>query len=244
MNTGIYIRAIQKSIHGSPSECAKVAKSLGLSMVLFMTIWQEAKKTKIINSKTLFDYVKAMADVGIEPGIWGYPWVGKEREYVTFTQSKVEQLEGLLRWVVIDPELGYQFRKSSEERARSGAELLVTGLLDVVNESILFGTTSYGAAHVQKSFPWRDFVLGFGSPQFYKAARATIDLAVPAWRSKGFVELMPSLPLYGPNGGTKLASYADYVISRDPNAISGLLFWSWRQLDKAEKKAIKALSER
>lgn len=227
MRLGVYIRAITISYGGSRAVAEK-AKNAGLTFVPIMAIWQEADKTKLINTRKLEDYAEALTEVGVEPWIWGYPWVGKETEFIERVQWAKATCRGMLRGVLIDPELGYQFKSSSEHEARSGATKLVNGIIDVLDESIDAGTTSYGGYHLQGRFPREEFRLGFGSPQFYTATDAEIEAGMSKWEDL-FDEIVPSVPAYGPNSGANLPAYLEKIGPCD-----GYVFWSWPQMSEIE----------
>lgn len=237
MRNGIYIRQIKESIHGTPEKLAQEAESLNLAFVPILVIWQDLGVTKTINSKLLSEYATALAEVGVEPWIWGYPWVGREEQFIERIQWAIEQ--GPCRGVLIDPELGYQFKVASEDEVRKGARRLCEGVIDCLNESMNVGVTSYGAAHVQRRFPWDHFCMGFGSPQFYTATEEQIKRGVASWREHGWITLIPSVPLYGPNSGRKLGPYLDVI--KSVTDIEGFLFWSWRQVGAGEKDLIRGL---
>lgn len=237
MRLGVYIRAITMSYGGSRA-VAKKAKDNGLTFVPIMTIWQEANKTKLINTRQLQDYAEALTEVGVEPWIWGYPWVGKEDEFVDRIVWADDVCNGLLRGIIIDPELGYQFKSSCEVHARDGATKLVHETIDAMDEGMDAGTTSYGAYHLQGRFPREEFCLGFGSPQFYTATGGQIDAGMECWK-KYFDEIVPSIPAYGKNSEHHLPTYLDKIGPCD-----GYIFWSWPQMSEIEWNLCRELSER
>lgn len=251
MKMGIYVRGIDRRIHGTPFEAANKACDHGVSIIPILVIWQKEAETKTVNTRDLVDYVDAFSDAGIDPWVWGYPWVGKERGFISRIKWAIEACDGKLRGILLDPELGYQFRSSSEISARRGADRLIQGLLDIMNENLNIGITSYGAAHVQRRFPWAEFLAGFGSPQFYTARGVRVDNGLKKWIDYGWSELLPSVPAYGANSNRQLDPYLDMLIekSRDlddqrDNPITGFLVWSWRQLDQVEWVTIKKWSNR
>lgn len=236
MKKGVYIRELSRAVHGTPSDAALKAKRYGLTFVPILFCWQEADKTTGRNIEDLAEYARAFADVGIEPWIWGYPWIGREQEFA-------DQIGDVLRYspeiagVLIDPELGYQFKTSSETEAREGADLLMSLVVDALDESVSLGVTSYGAAHVQGRFPWAEFCYGFGSPQFYTANPYEIKHGVKKWLDIGFAEIIPSVPAYGANSKDALGHYLITVrneIAAAGGKMDGLIAWSWGQLDARE----------
>ena len=236
MRLGVYIRGISIAYGGSRAVAAK-AKSAGLTFVPILVIWQDAGSTKFINTRQVEDYAEALHEVGVEPWIWGYPWVGKEQEFVDRIQWAKEICRGRLRGVLIDPELGYQFKSSSESEARGGAARLVNGLLNMLDESVSAGTTSYGAYHLQGRFPRDEFCLGFGSPQFYTATDHEIVHGLACWRNL-FGEIVPSIPAYGPNSGVNLKQYLGKI-----GPVDGYIFWSWPQMGEIEWSIARDLAQ-
>lgn len=227
MKLGVYIRGITMSYGGSRAVAQKATENR-LTFAPIMTIWQEADKTKYVNTRQLEDYAEALTEVGVEPWIWGYPWVGKEQEFVDRVSWAIETCHGKLRGIVLDPELGYQFKSSSPDKSRAGAKRLVDGVLDVMTEATDLCVTSYGAAHIQGRFPWNEFRAGFGSPQFYTATEPQIRAGMACWKEL-FSEVVPSVPAFGPNSGYNLRRYLDKIKSVD-----GYLFWSWPQMGEIE----------
>lgn len=243
MLTGIYVRSISKSIHKTPINFANKAVDLGLSFVPILTIFQKANDTRFLNDNTLLPFVEALFDADIKPAIWGYPWIGKEREFIDRMKWAIDKCYGMVKAIIIDPELGYQFKTSSKFESKEGAERLVNGLLDIMTEDIDIGMSSYGAAHLQKRFPWDQYLIGFGSPQYYRANLDNVSRGLTAWRNLGFRELIPSLPLFGPNSGRKLDRYIKHARKAESESIKGFLFWSWRQLNANEAKVIRKLGK-
>ena len=235
MRIGVYARELSVAQMGTPTEAAEKAAKYGLAFVPMLCCWQERNSTARRNSKDLKAYAEAFTAAGVEPWIWGYPWAGRENEFLAATEASIESMAGLCRGVILDPELGYQFKSSSEMRARLGAVSLVAGTINLLNESMGLGTTSYGGAHVQARFPWVEFRAGFGSPQFYTAERADMALGLARW-GELYTDLIPSIPAYGPNSGLALDAYLRLIGDRVPatSALRGFIAWSWPQMGPVE----------
>jgi hypothetical protein len=75
--------------------------------------WQERGKTRFINSpERCRELSHAFADVGVQPYIWGYPWMGMEEQFAEeMAACAVDFMLSLM-----DPELG-----SNPQRAGRGA---------------------------------------------------------------------------------------------------------------------------
>lgn len=243
MKKGVYIRGLTKE--NDPYAMAEQAAKNGITFAAFMIYWQEAEKNKRVNSTVLAEYTKVFAEYGIEPWVWGYPWCGKDATFIARLNWAKSTCAGRLRGFILDPELGYQGHRVGLERAKLGAEQLVSGVIDVMNEGMDLGVTSFGCAHVHKTFPWEEFCAGFGSPQFYKTTeRHHIRQGLSRWKEAGWQTLIPSVPAFGPNSGQNLVPYLDKIkiIADDLEIpIEGWIFWSYQQLGDFEWEAIRSL---
>lgn len=243
MKIGVYIRGIRKKIHKSPEIVTKQARSVGLTFLPILIFWQEKDRDKKINSSNLTDYATALYEAGIDPWVWGYPWCGKEEAFIDRMQWARETAP--IKGFILDPELGYQGHKVGVGRAESGAKRLVHGMLNIMTESTDICVTSFGAAHVHKTFPWEHMCAGEGSPQFYTSTAGQIETGLARWRSAGFRSLCPSVPAYGPNSGENLKPYTNQVEALakvQDISITGWILWSWRQMGNVEWRTVQGLS--
>ena len=237
---GIYIRQLSKDKHGTPEDAAQKAKDHGVSFVSIMTVWQEAtrEKSKVCNkpnTSKYADYVHAFIEANIEVGIWGYPWQGKESGFLTRITQAIDRVSGKISFVLLDPEQGYKWHEKMREAiTRQRACALVDGTLDLLNESMTMGVTSYGQPKIHANFPWQNFVAGFGSPQFYTVGKQAIRDGMEQWKALGFKTLIPSVPAYG-EYSKDLNTYLSYFDDFD---IDGFIFWSWRQLNDKKWKVL------
>jgi hypothetical protein len=243
MKKGVYIRGLTK--RSDPYAMADKCAENGITFAAFMTYWQEAEKDKKINSKILAEDTEIFEEYGIDPWVWAYPWCGKETAFLDRLEWAKEECQGRLRGFILDPELGYQGHRVGTLQAQRGAERLVTGTLDLMDENIELGITSFGCANVHNTFPWEEFCAGFGSPQFYKVSNDwRIRNGLRGWKAAGWTELIPSVPAFGPNAGPKLISYLDKIKRSAEEVeipITGWIFWSYRQISALEWRIIRDL---
>lgn len=249
MRIGIYIRGITKKY--DPYETAEKLAKHGVSFATIMVFWQEATavKSRLTNSKKLAEWSKIFSEYGIETWIWGYPWCGREVSFVQRLEWAKNECSGRLRGIILDPELGYQGHKVGHVEARAGATRLINGVLNVMDESMNLGVTSFGAGHIHKSFPWMEMCAGFGSPQFYQTTNlGQISSGLRHWYDTGWKEIYPSVPLFGQNSGQNLERYLGNIElcarQHDPKIkIPGYIFWSFQQLNGVEWKILKKLAD-
>jgi hypothetical protein len=193
-------------------------------------------------------YADAFATAGINPWIWGYPWAGREQEFVDLMGKSMNG--NILGWI-LDPELGYKWKgggtKAGQKEATANAEAptgsqaamraaaaaLVKGSLDALTEKHGLGVTSYGMAGYHKNLPWTEFGAGWGSPQLYEVSPQEIDAGIASWRELGWDHIAPSVPAFGSKSGAKLHDFLSSLVDGN-EAISGFVVWSWRSISPDE----------
>lgn len=243
MQVGVYIRGLTSK--NNPYEMADKLIENGIDFVTFMIYWQTKEKDKKINSNYLADYVKIFDAHGISCSVWGYPWCGKEQAFIDRFEWAINECDGRLESLDIDPERGYQGFVVGRNKAKEGAKKLVNGLLDIMDENLDMKCTSFGAAHIHRTFPWKEFCCGIGSPQFYLEDNdRKITLGLKKWKETGWIEIMPSVPAFGKNSGKNIQRYIENIKKIGDNLnipITGWIFWSYHQINNQEWKLIKTL---
>lgn len=231
---GIYIRALSTEKYGTPAQAAAKAKARGVSFVVILAVWQEGN-TRVVNApgtRAYEQYVEAFTAAGIDVYLWGYPWAGREDGFILRMRRAIQAVPGMIRGIVLDPERGYKwFQAGQENKARDGATRLVLRTIDLLNENMTLGVTSFGQPNIHKNFPWREFAAGFGSPQFYTVGEHAIDAGTAQWRQLGFTSLLPSVPAFGPNSEDNLDEYLQCFPLA---AVDGFIVWSWPQIGAHE----------
>lgn len=127
--TGLYMRRLQRWIHGTPAQAAKKAAEHGTSHVQIMGAWQQPKKgrgvvTSAPNKRKLRDYAAAMHDQGIRVGLWFYPWAGHEEALLEVLREQCELAQ--IDFLSNDGELGMKW-KIGRKRVRVPAGLNMRG---------------------------------------------------------------------------------------------------------------------
>ncbi len=253
---GIYLRAL-KPMRETPKRAAKIAKDIGISFVAIYVVQQDISngKPRTLSTNSLMDvqrYAEAFATVGIDPWIWGYPWAGRETEFV---ENMHDATGGNVVGWILDPELGYKWKgggtKAGQKEAdpnapaptgtqtaqRRAAKLLVSACLDAMTEKHNIGVTSYGCMSYHRPFPWEEFVVGWGSPQLYEVEPAQVDQGIADWHKLGFGHVIPSVPAFGDKSGAKLHDFLSCFVDGTEN-IDGFLVWSWPQLSNDEGRVL------
>jgi len=190
MTTGVFIRELSQSIHGTPRQAAERAASAAVDFVVFAILWQDrGRRQRFMNERSLLDYALVMRDVGVDVWLWSYPWVEMEELCVRTFRRRTDELGGAVSGWIIDPELGYKWdHEHPEGVVRRGAQSLMEGLVDAADESIDIGVTSYGAIHLpcHSNFPWDVFTAyGIQIPQIYNMARSMVKRCLDGWRAVG-----------------------------------------------------------
>ena len=239
----IYVRGLRSGTE--PARLATDYAGNGINMVLIKCIGQDpGKKMHNVNTKLLSKYVKEFDDVGITCGIWGYPWGGMENKFVERLSWCIDRCEGRIRWICLDPELGYKYKIHGMDKANHYASMLVNKTIDVMDESMNLIVTSYGVKRWHPGFPWDNLLAGVGSPQFYKATESQIQDGIEDWKNAGWDSMMPSIPSYGPNSGEHLVAYTDIIRAAMDTAGAkhvGWIIWSDRQMDRLDWDAVRTL---
>jgi len=133
--------------------------------------------------------------------------------------------------------------KGSPAFVKKSATNLVNLTLDILDESMGYGITSYGMAKGHPNFPWKEFGgCGLGSPQLYSVGPKDVDRGIRMWRDYGWTHIIPSVPAFGKNSGDRMHSHLSNFVDGEEN-IAGFLIWSYRQLQRAEWKVVARWSE-
>jgi len=255
---GIYLRATGPM--PPPKQAAKTAKDAGVSFVAFYVVQQDVSKgkprtTMITSVEDVKRYGDAFATAGINPWLWGYPWAGREDEFVD--KMKAATTGNVVGWI-LDPELGYKWKGSGTRAGQKEADpdappptgskaamqaavaTLMDKSLGALADKHGLGVTSYGMADYHKNFPWAEFVAsenfeaaGWGSPQLYDVSPDQIDQGIASWRALGWTHLVPSVPAFGTKSGAKLHDFLSSFVDGS-EAISGFIVWSWPQISPDE----------
>lgn len=268
---GVYLRATGPM--PPPRQAAKIAKDAGVSFVAFFVVQQDISKgrprtTTITSVEDVRRYGDAFATVGINPWLWGYPWAGREAEFVE--RMEAATTGNVVGWI-LDPELGYKW-KGSGTRARSGvwragghpgqkeadpnappptgsqaamqkaASLLMSYSLDALTEKHGLGVTSYGMADYHRNFPWPEFQAGWGSPQLYEVEPAQVDQGIASWRTLGWNHIVPSVPAFGSKSGANLHDFLSTFVDGS-EGIAGFIVWSWPQISPDEWRVFRRWSD-
>jgi len=198
---------------------AAKARKAGITWIALQAVWQhETGVTRRDDLTRLHLYADALQDQGIRVWVWGYPYAGREADFAAgmADAAAVTEADGLL----LDPELPYRGRP---EAARD----LLVEVLDVMDESLGIGVTSYGLQKFHPRFPWAEWAhVGFGSPQLYTVSDALFKRGMAEWRARWDL-VIPSIAAYGSKDESELPA-------RLRLAGSSCILWSWRQLSGRE----------
>jgi len=189
--TALYVRRIGKS-QGRPSQFAKKCSDAGLGWVALAGCWQDeanGKPTmKMINSvDTIHAYGDALEAVGVEVYVWGYPWQGREEQFV----EKMLAAAAPFGRILLDPELGANptraTKGSGKKRANEHAEKLVRLFAESPGKPHVLGLSTFGSGYRLSWFPLVAFTKAliehFGGRSFiggqtYTVGEELVDLSI------------------------------------------------------------------
>lgn len=191
---GLYLRYVKLS---TVAERAKEMKDHGLTWAVIAGPWHDRSGERWINKPYRVQQIaEILANAGIDPHIWGYPWHDR---IDLFIEQMIECTSELIVGWLLDPELGLKghleaakllFRKAREH-----------------NPFMLIGLTSYGLPMLHHTFPFAAFARSghrgdilvecdYGSPQLYDVPEAQVKRGVQGYHDIGFDHVVPSFGLY------------------------------------------------
>lgn len=227
---GVYIRTLKHC--GTPEQAVATAKEAGLNFVVIGSIWISRRVwaagavvgRRFNKTADLERYSKAFRDAGIEVWVWGYPYPGRERQFVD--QMIADALTTGAVGLILDPEKPYR-------KKHAQADMLMQMLRPEIERlGLALGVTSYGSIWYFKNFPWREFAQipgTFASPQIYDN-----DNNFPAshshksfrmYQEAGFGEIVMSAPGYN-----KTTEQWIRLVNRYPAGTRGIIVWDWSNL--------------
>jgi len=111
----------------------------------------------INDAETCRSYLDALADAGVEPYVWGYPWQGNEEAFV----RQMRECAGDHRRGLLDSELGANPRKKPSGVGFEKAEAHAVRLVDLMASEGFerCGLSSFGSGVKMGWFPMRAFIL-------------------------------------------------------------------------------------
>lgn len=266
---GVYARQLSRATHGTPDEMARKLADNHVSFVAFLACWQDVDggkpRQQVPDPFALASYANACHRAGIKVWLWGFPWLGRETQFVDVMHSATRTLGGIVEGWIFDPEVSYRdahartppsqsrgqgeastayVATASASAAASGARRLMS--LEAASRADLnlstCGISSYGMSQWH-ALPWHELSGGtWGSPQLYSVTPEQVDAGIADWRKNGFGTLLPSVPAYGPNSGRMLDTYLGSFVDGNEN-VDGFLVWSFQQLDDLEWRTLAKWSD-
>lgn len=213
---GIFVRSI-KHVGPVAAMLAQV-ETIGLRWLAFQAIWQyETKKSGI--HKGFLPHAKALNAAGQQFWLWGYPWAGKEEEFVDVMLSAASATEA--RGIIVDAELPYNKKPAA-------AEALMGALMPKAHAAgLCVGFTSYGAPWNFPGFPWKAFsAADFGMPQIYdmdnNQGLGYPQKSIDAYKAHGFKRIIPACPTF-----SKTSKQLKALHSVTPTHDSAICWWDW-----------------
>lgn len=196
----LYGRSFNAARHGSPKQFAKKCADHGLKWFAIGGPWHEdvngVNKDRWINKPNVVKgYADALADAGVTPHVWGYPWHDRVEKFIEWMeQCSSASVDGWL----LDPELGL---KTFPAEAR-----LLVRLCRSSNPYRILGFSSFGLPKFHKTFPFDEFAepgvfdpfveVDYGSPQLYDTPQRSILEGMSDYAELGFDVIVPSYGLY------------------------------------------------
>lgn len=222
--TSLYLRRYSTRKHGSPKQLAKKFADHGASWVAIGGPWHDNKSQRMMNSPA---QCRRLADAfyasGVEPWIWGYPWMGTEELFA----DQMNECAGEYNLALLDPERGSNPTRSRREpgrfKANAHAELLVE-LMAERFEGGWCGLSTFGsgvrmkwfplgafAQTLVKHFPGRTFL---GGQTYTEDSRVdpSIDDFLKVINKHGGLDKIQLVP----NFGVYKRNYANRAVSKTP----------------------------
>jgi hypothetical protein len=196
----LYVRKIVKSRHKSPAKFARLCADHGLKWIALATIWHDRKggnRELTINPVSVVkEYSQALAEAGVNPHIWGYPWHNRIKLFVEQTAA---YLNPWIVGVLLDPELGLKDHLAEA--------IALFKAIRALNPYLLVGLTSYGLPRGHRNFPFSAFAeagergnvdveCDYGSPQLYDLPVGRILEGLADYDRLGFDHIVPSFGNY------------------------------------------------
>lgn len=245
---GVFMQAL-KPMKETPLKAAKRAAENGVSSVALFAVMQERTGLKTIDTiDTMKRYADAFKEMGIEVWIWGFPYAGREAEFVGAMKAFSDAL-GPSGWI-LDPEVSYKWKTPAQAPAkREAASKLASLTFDALTEATGLVMTSYGMIDFHTNFPWADLAVGQGCPQLYlpdivnsKKAAQLVNEGIESWaKLYQRAQLIPAVPAFGENSGARMHDFLSYFVD-EGEPIDGMLVWSWPQIAPDEWRIIKRWS--
>lgn len=232
---GIFIRSV-KHAGDNPSDLVRWVKSLNLSWVAILVVWQKDGKSKLFYPDELPAYCNALRQAGIKVWLWGWPEMSAVLRGAFVSHLVGAATKNSAEGIILNVEEPY-YRKPG---AREAAASLVKLLRKVYDRPI--GFTSYGGGPSNHPhFPWVEFSqLDFGIPQIYDSKQALSKdfptRSVDQWKK-----------LYGSNlvvawgaSNRQTPDTMRSIISRTP-LTPGVMWWDlyWATKSKARAEIIR-----
>ncbi|WAS99289.1 peptidoglycan-binding domain-containing protein [Nannocystis punicea] len=213
---GMFVRSV-KHLGSIAAMQAQVAQ-VGLRWLAFQCIWQyENKQSQVWSGFT--GHAKALRAAGQACWVWGFPWPGREAEFVEVLLSSATSSGA--SGVLVDAEAPYV-------GAPEAAARLMAALLPAARAAgLAVGLTSYGAPWNFPRFPWAAFTgVDFAVPQIYdidnNQGSGYPQRSIAAYRSLGFSRVVPACPTFAKTAAQLAALHAS-VSPPDGAAI----WWDW-----------------
>jgi len=265
---GLYIRAMPNNRTKIERRVRRMAEH-GIKWAAVGACWQDYDKKKKRNTLRVMNpaarvhiVVELLTKYNIEAYLWGYPWRGREQQFVEIMgAATTKDVKGWL----IDPELGMKkSRRDPEhdtmEEVLAAAKALFYACVDF-NPYMVVAFTSYGFVKGHPTFPWHGFAeaggfdplneCDFGSPQLYDEEPDDIRRGLEQYREIGVDIIVPSYGTYRfdyDEEGDRIyprMNYAEmkahlqaFVLLKDEFNIQAMIGWSEAQISAGAWRAI------
>lgn len=213
---GMFVRSV-KHVGSIEAMLARVAQT-GLRWLAFQSIWQYADR-KSTRWTGFTGHARALRAAGHACWVWGFPWPGREAEFVEVLLASATSCGA--SGVLVDAEAPYL-------DAPEAAPRLMAALLPAARAAgLAVGLTSYGAPWNFPRFPWAAFTgVDFAAPQIYdidnNQGSGYPQRSIAAYRELGFSRVIPACPTFGKTAAQLTALHAA-IEPPDGAAV----WWDW-----------------
>lgn len=154
----LYLRRYSRGSHGTPAQHMKKHRDAGAKWIAIAGPWDDDDGgLRYINRpdtcKLLLD---AAYSAGLQPFIWGYPWLGREEAFA----DAMDACAGQYNCALLDPELGSNPVRASSGPGKARADAGATKLVSLMAERFaggVCGLSTFGSGVRFKWFPLNSF---------------------------------------------------------------------------------------
>lgn len=230
----------------------------GMRHVALMVTFQSSRGQRGNSPAIIRQYAEGFAKHGVKVGLWGYPWIGREAEFMAAMDAAwcdavsfgVLNAEGGVRVTKAGKRvpINYKYGPTTKEHVQERAKF-TAGEFQLWCERRKLDNvfSSYGIAAQHRNFPWTEFLTPrpIMSPQLYNASVGESQTAFADWNTLArlaigidYSRFLIGIGAFGAMSGEMMDRTLQGYTDGFPGLLGGII-WSWPQIDRTEFAAIK-----